>query len=42
MKLPKIVLKKFDGNPTNFQSFWDSYNTAIHENEDILDVNKMA
>ena len=42
MKLPKIVLKKFDGNPTNFQSFWDSYNTAIHENEDISDVNKMA
>ena len=41
MKLPKIVLKKFDGNPTNFQSFWDSYNTAIHENEDISDVNKM-
>ena len=42
VKLPKIVLKKFDGNPTNFQSFWDSYNTAIHENEDISDVNKMA
>ena len=42
VKLTKIVLKKFDGNPTNFQSFWDSYNTAIHENEDISDVNKMA
>ena len=42
VKLSKIVLKKFDGNPTNFQSFWDSYNTAIHENEDISDVNKMA
>ena len=42
VKLPKIVLKKFDGNLTNFQSFWDSYNTAIHENEDISDVNKMA
>ena len=42
VKLPKTVLKKFDGNPTNFQNFWDSYNTAIHENEDISDVNKMA
>ena len=42
MKLPKIVLKKFDGNQTNFQSFWDSYYTTIHENEDISDVNKMA
>ena len=42
MKLPKIVLKRFDGNPTNFQNFWDSYNTSIHENEDISDVNKMA
>ena len=42
VKLPKIVSKKFDGNPTKFQSFWDSYNTAIHENEDISDVNKMA
>ena len=42
VKLPKIVFKKFDGNPTNFLSFWDSYNTTIHENEDISDVNKMA
>ena len=42
MKLPKIVLKRFDGNPTNFQNFWDSYNTAIHQNEDISDVNQMA
>ena len=42
MKLAKIVLKTFDGNPTNFQGFWDSYNTTIHENEDISDVNKMA
>ena len=42
MKLPKIVLKKFDGNPTNFRGFWDSYNTTIHEIEDISDVNKMA
>ena len=42
MKLPKIVLKQFDGNPINFQGFWDSYNTTIHKNEDISDVNKMA
>ena len=42
VKLPKIVLKKFDGKPTTFQSFWDSYNTAIHENGDISDVKKMA
>ena len=24
VKLPKILLRKFDGNPTNFQGFWDS------------------
>ena len=29
MKLPEIVLKKFDGNPINVQGFWDSYDTKM-------------
>ena len=42
MKFPKIVGFPSNFFKTNFQGFWDSYNTTIHENEDISDVNKMA
>ena len=30
-KLPKLTLKSFDGNPIEFQSFWDSFNAAVND-----------
>ena len=35
LKLPKLTLPKFKGEVTRFRSFWDSYNSAIHNNPDI-------
>ena len=29
-KLPKLSLKKFSGNPTDWQSFYDCYKAAVH------------
>ena len=32
-KLPKLELKKFTGHPQDWQEFWDSYQSAIHDND---------
>ena len=39
-KLPQIQLKRFDGNPINFQTFWDSFDSAIHKNNKLDDITK--
>ena len=39
-KLPKLELKKFYGNPVEWVPFWDSFNSAVHQNSSISDVNK--
>ena len=33
--LPKITLSTFQGNVTNWTSFWESFNSAVHENNKI-------
>ena len=38
-KLPKLVLKKFSGDPKTWQEWWDSFKVAVHENG-ISDVDK--
>ena len=40
VKLPKLTLKKFSGDPTAWTPFWDSYESAIHQNPDLLDIDK--
>ena len=39
-KLPKLELKKFYGYPVEWAPFWDSFNSAVHQNSSISDVNK--
>lgn len=29
-KLPKLYIKKFTGDPKEWQSFWDSFSSAVH------------
>ena len=38
-KLPKLVLKKFSGDPKTWKEWWDSFKVAVHENG-ISDVEK--
>lgn len=40
VKLPKIVLPHFGGNLMKWPSFWDSYESAVHRNPDLSDVDK--
>ena len=39
-KLPKLELKKLFGNPMEWSSFWDSFDSAIHRNPSLAEVDK--
>ena len=39
-KLPKPTLAKFRGSITNWISFWDAYNSAVHNNAMLSKVDK--
>ena len=39
-KLPKLNLPTFTGNILNWQAFWDSYDTAVHSNPTLSEVQK--
>lgn len=40
VKLPKLTLKPFNGDITTWTTFWDSYESAIHNNEALSDIDK--
>ena len=39
-KLPKLSLTKFKGQITKWSSFWDSFESAIHKNHEISQIDK--
>ncbi|XP_062621678.1 uncharacterized protein LOC134283249 [Saccostrea cucullata] len=39
-KLPKLNLPIFEGNVLEWQSFWDSFDSAIHSNNTLTEVQK--
>ena len=40
VKLPKLSIKKFDGDLTKWVTFWDSFNSSIHTNPTLSSVDK--
>ena len=40
IKLPKMSLKKYEGDLTTWATFWDSYESSIHLNPDLSAVDK--
>ena len=40
VKLPKLTMPTFDGNLTMWTSFWDSFDSAIHQNSALTNVDK--
>ena len=40
VKLPKLTIRPFDGDITKWTSFWDSYESAIHTNSKLSEVDK--
>ena len=39
-KLPKLHLPRFAGDITKFQTFWDSFESAVHVNSDLSSIDK--
>jgi hypothetical protein len=39
-KLPKLTLPRYSGEPTKCQPFWDSFESAVHKNPTISNVDK--
>ena len=42
VKLPKISMKQFNGDLTKWVSFWDTFNSTIHSNPNLSDVDKFT
>ena len=42
VKLPKLEAPKFDGKYTNWISFWEQFDVAIHGRTSLSDVEKLA
>ena len=40
VRLPKLSIKPFSGDLTQWTTFWDSFNSAIHENPTLSDIDK--
>ncbi|KAK3737886.1 hypothetical protein QZH41_012856, partial [Actinostola sp. cb2023] len=39
-KLPKLIIKRFKGEATEWQSFWDSFKSAVHDNASLSGIDK--
>ena len=37
-RLPKLVIKKFGGQPWQWLEFWGSFVASVHNNEDLSDA----
>ena len=42
VKLPKLTLRKFNGDLTKWMPFWDSYVSSIHENPGLSTTDKFV
>ena len=42
VKLPKLKLAQFDGEYTKWKTFWDSFESAIHNRRDLTDIDKFT
>ena len=40
-KLPKLSLKTFNGNPLEYQSFWNCFKAAVHQNDSLEDLTEL-
>ena len=42
LKLPKLKLPKFDGDVLKFQHFWNQFEAAVHDNDNVPAVQKFT
>ncbi len=39
-KLPKLILPKFKGDVTSYRSFWEMFESAVHKNASLTNIDK--
>ena len=39
-KLPKLITRNFNGEPSNWSEFWDIYESSIHKNPALTDIDR--
>ena len=42
VKLPKLSIKKFNGDLTKWSTFWDTFESSIHQNTELSPIDKFA
>ena len=42
VRLPKLEIKKFNGNILELQSFWNQFSSAIYNKENISNIDKFT
>ncbi|XP_065070234.1 uncharacterized protein LOC135695167 [Rhopilema esculentum] len=40
--LPKIEMPKFSGKPEQWQEFWDTFESSVHNNQAVAEIDKFA
>ena len=40
MKLPNLSLKRFNGDLTKWMTFWDTFESAVHNNPTLSSIDK--
>ncbi len=40
VRLPKLALHSFSGDVTQWLTFWDSFRSAIHDNDQLVAIDK--
>jgi len=40
-RLPKLSIPVFSGDPLQWQSFWDCFEAAVHNNASLTNIQKM-
>ena len=41
-RLPKLTLPNFDGDVQTWQTFWDSFESTVHQNSNLTDVERFS
>ena len=41
-RLPKLTIKKFSGQPSGWQEFWNNFSLSVHENSGLNDVDRFV
>ena len=42
IKLPKLTLRRFKGDITQFRTFWDTFESAVHSNPGLTKIDKFS